>query len=385
MNRQAVSRYGDVAVLFHWLIAFFIIGLLAIGKYMVSLEDNDPVRFALTQWHKSFGLTVLVLSVLRLMWRTAHKPPRDPDTLPKWQKRVAHGVHLLLYALMFFLPITGWIMVSASPLNIDTVLFDVVTIPHLPPFEQLANKEQIADWFHEIHEIAGSLMILLLLAHAGAALKHHFFDKDTVLLRMLPNWRSGRFKVKASALALAMAATGAGLYLYADSGNKAALLAAGDSEVSFMAEVTGEQTAGIFMQSQVTATIDQAAPQGSSIVAIVETASLVSENSQVESTLPEGEWFDVENHPQARFESTLIEADTEGALLVTGQLSIKDTSKEVSFPMTITSVGEKQVARGEFIISRRDFNIGMASQESEDFVSHNVTVSFRFDITQPDG
>ena len=69
MGRSTSQRYGDIAVIFHWVIALLIIGLLVIGKYMTSLEENDPVRFVLTQWHKSFGITVLILSVLRLLWR----------------------------------------------------------------------------------------------------------------------------------------------------------------------------------------------------------------------------------------------------------------------------------------------------------------------------
>lgn len=133
MGRSTPLRYGDIAIIFHWLIALLIIGLLVIGKYMTGLEENDPVRYELTQWHKSFGIAVLLLSVSRLAWRFTHKPPPEPASLPRWQKHVSGLVHLALYALMLALPITGWIMVSASPLNIDTVLFGVIPWPHLPP------------------------------------------------------------------------------------------------------------------------------------------------------------------------------------------------------------------------------------------------------------
>ncbi|MBX2885761.1 MAG: cytochrome b/b6 domain-containing protein [Granulosicoccus sp.] len=385
MDRSAKVRYGDIAVLLHWLIALLIIGLLAIGKYMVSLEESDPVRFALTQWHKSFGFSVLALSVVRLIWRMMHSPPRDPDTLPKWQKTVAHAVHHLLYALMFILPLSGWILVSASPLNIDTIWFDVIPIPHLPPFEQSVNKEQVAGLFAQIHELAGNLLILLLLAHIGAALKHHLIDKDEVLLRMTPRFESRAFKAKLTSLLLAMAGLGTGLYLSANSGNDAAVLAAGTSEVSFVAEVTGESATGFFTESEVTAMIDQSDPAQSSISATVQTASISSDNSQLEGTLPDTEWFDSANYAEAVFSSSLIAANDDGSLQVTGQLTIKKSTHEVSFPMTITLEEDKQVARGEFTIDRRDFDIGMASQESEDSVAHIVTVRFRFDTATPDG
>jgi len=89
MGRSPGLRYGDTAVIFHWLIAVFIIGLLVVGKYMTGLAENDPIRFELTQWHKSFGIVVLLLSVLRIVWRLSHKPPPEPESIALWQQRAA--------------------------------------------------------------------------------------------------------------------------------------------------------------------------------------------------------------------------------------------------------------------------------------------------------
>ena len=385
MSRTTGQRYGDVAVIFHWLIAFFIIGLLAIGKYMTGLEENDPVRFVLTQWHKSFGLTVLALSILRLLWRFTHRPPAPLVTTPQWQERAASAAHILLYVFMLGIPITGWIMVSASPLNIDTVLFNVITIPHLPPFPELANKAEIEHQFRDYHELLGNALIIVLLIHIGAALKHHWKDKDTTLVRMSPKWSSSAFKAKIAALAVAIVGSTAALYIYASSGNQAAILAAGASEVSFIADVTGSQTPGIFAESEVTASIDESNAANSSMVAIVNTASLSSENSQVEGSLPDSEWFDVEGYPEARFESTQITSNDDGSLQIQGELTIKETTMPVDFAMTLEEEGTKQVARGEFIIDRRDFDIGMQSQSNEEYVGFKVTVRFRFDIGEDIG
>lgn len=381
MSRSAVQRYGDVAVIFHWLIAILILGLLAIGKYMVGLAENDPVRFELTQWHKSFGIAVLVLSVLRLLWRFTHRPPPEPASIPHWQQKIASVAHLLLYALMFILPVTGWIMVSASPLNIDTILFNVVPLPHLPPFSTMEGREDVAMAFHQYHELAGMALIAILLAHIGAALKHHFVDKDVVLVRMLPDWASSSFRRKIVALFAAISVTTGATILYANAGNQAALLAAGESEVSFIADVTGEQTPGLFTQSSVEALIDETNPANSSITARVQTESLSSENAQVEGSLPDAEWFDVANFPEALFQSTNVEAGTDGSLLVTGNLTIKNTTTEISFPMTLTTEEEKRVARGEFTIDRSDYSIGMESQNNDDYVGFDVIIKFRFDIT----
>lgn len=383
MGRSTSQRYGDIAVIFHWAIALLIIGLLIIGKYMTSLEENDPVRFVLTQWHKSFGITVLILSVLRLSWRFTHKPPPDLESIAQWQQRAASLAHGLLYALMFILPVTGWIMVSASPLNLDTVLFNVIPWPHLPGLDTLENREDISHAFHDYHEIASTILIVILLAHVGAALKHHLYDKDDTLVRMLPAPGSHTFKRKIILLAAALAVSVTGLYLYASSGNQAALLAAGDSEVSFVADVTGEPTPGIFTETSVEAVIDEADPSASSIVARVQTASLSSDNPQVAGSLPEPEFFDVANHPESVFESTEVTATDDGSLLVKGNLTIKASTREVSFPMILSEEDGKRVVRGEFTIDRRDFSIGLESQQSDDFVAYPVLVKFRFDIAAP--
>ncbi len=383
MVRSTEQRYGDIAVIFHWAIALLIIGLLIIGKYMTSLEENDPVRFVLTQWHKSFGITVLILSVLRLLWRLTHKSPPELASIAHWQQRAASLAHGLLYVLLFVLPITGWIMVSASPLNLDTVLFNVIPWPHLPGFDTLKFRDDVADSFRNYHEIAGTILIVILLAHIGAALKHHLIDKDATLIRMLPARGSYSFKRKITVLCVAVAASVAGLYLYASSGNQAALLAAGDSEVSFIADVTGEPEPGVFTQTSVDALINESDPSASTIVARVQTTSLSIENPQVAGSLPEPEWFDVQNYPEAVFESGSIAAADNGSLLVTGNLTIKETTREVSFPMTFSDEDGTRVVRGEFTIDRREFSIGLESQQSDDFVGYPVVVKFRFDIVAP--
>ena len=384
MPRSPASRYDDVAVGFHWLIALLILGLLAIGKYMTSLESDDPLRYALTQWHKTFGITVLLLSVLRLLWRFAHRPPPEPATVPDWQRKAAHAAHLGLYALMFVVPLTGWIMVSASPLDVDTLLFGVIPWPHLPPFPTLPDKEAVAEAFEGYHELAGNLLILILIAHVGAALKHHFVDRDTVLVRMLPDW-SRSWNAKLAAFAVAVAAAGSGLYLYADASGQAALLAAGESEVSFVAEVTGGDTPGFFPLSEVEATLDEADPAASRIEARVETGGVTSDNQQMASSLPNADWFDSATHPEATFVSSAVRRLDADTLEVDGTLTIKGLPLEVSFPMALADEDGKRVARGEFTVDRRAFELGLGSQASDEYVGYDVLIRFRFDIAAAPG
>jgi cytochrome b561 len=178
---QIAVRYGTVAMALHWLIAVAIIGMLAAGKYMHGLPDSDPNKFVLYQLHKSFGITILVLTVARVAWRFMHPVPPLPATMAPWERWAAHGSHFLLYALMLGLPLSGWLRVSTDRLGIPTLWFGLFEVPHFPLV-----SDTITHWMHEAHELMGNAMILLLIIHVGAALKHHFWDRDTVLKRMLP-------------------------------------------------------------------------------------------------------------------------------------------------------------------------------------------------------
>ncbi|NOT42748.1 MAG: cytochrome b [Alphaproteobacteria bacterium] len=182
MTSNAPTRYGTVAMALHWTIAIAIVSLLIVGKYMNGLPNNDPNKFALYQLHKSFGITVLVLTVVRIIWRVMHPVPALPAGMPAWQRWGAHVSHFGLYALMLAIPLSGWAAASSSSLGIPTMLFGAAELPSLP----VGNDRDTHEFYEEAHELLGNLMILLLIVHVVAALKHHFVDRDTVLRRMLP-------------------------------------------------------------------------------------------------------------------------------------------------------------------------------------------------------
>ena len=175
------ARYSSVAIILHWLIALMIIGLIVFGLLMTN--EGVPNRFALYQWHKTFGITVLVLSLIRLVWRFRHTPPALPEALPAWQKHASHATHWAFYALMMGMPLLGWAMVSASSLPVPTLLYGVIPLPDMPG---ISETEALYERFRLLHEIGAKLFIALLFLHIGAALKHHFKDKDAVLSRMIP-------------------------------------------------------------------------------------------------------------------------------------------------------------------------------------------------------
>jgi cytochrome b561 len=186
---KAIERYSRGAMILHWFIALAIIGMLIGGLVMANMLDQKPpppLAFTIVQFHKSLGITILLLSLVRLAWRFTHKPPALP-LMPAWQTGLAHLSHWGFYFMMLALPLTGWAMVSSSKFNLPTLLyFTQIEWPHIP---FLVGRTDLSHLFHESHEILGFLTIALLILHIGAALYHHFMLKDTVLRRMMPGPR----------------------------------------------------------------------------------------------------------------------------------------------------------------------------------------------------
>lgn len=189
----APVRYSSAAIVLHWAIAVLILTNFAIGLKYGAAHGLD--KFAILQWHKSIGFTILALSLARLAWRLlGPAPPPLPAGMKRWEKGVAHAVHWAFYVLMIGLPLTGWVVVSASPTNIPTLLYKIVPFPHLGFVHNLpmAVRRSLGDQVGEVHEWLAWSMAVLFVLHVGAALKHQFIDKDGVLARMAPFFRSVR-------------------------------------------------------------------------------------------------------------------------------------------------------------------------------------------------
>lgn len=180
------TRYTSVAIALHWLIALSIIGLLIMGLTMTQKGLlPQQLQFQMFQWHKSLGLSVLALSLLRLVWRLLHKPPALPAHMPLWEKMAAKGTHFLFYVLMIVLPLSGWVLVSTSSWGLPTIWFGLFEWPHLP-LAEIANKDGINHTASDAHEWLAYLLMGLLALHIGAALKHYFIDRDDVVSHMVP-------------------------------------------------------------------------------------------------------------------------------------------------------------------------------------------------------
>jgi cytochrome b561 len=179
-SRNTSSRYHPLSIALHWLLALGIVGAFGVGFYMADLPFS-PARLKLYSWHKWAGVTILVLSATRLLWRLAKRPPALPqriqDSMPRWQTTAFHATHHLMYVLFFAVPLTGWAYSSAAGFPI--VWFGVLPLPDFVPVDKA-----LAEAIKPFHMLTAFALAALVLAHVGAALKHQFLDRDRLLGRM---------------------------------------------------------------------------------------------------------------------------------------------------------------------------------------------------------
>lgn len=182
---ERLVRYSTIAILLHWLIAALIVSNIVIGVRMRDMEDA-AAKLASIQLHESIGISVLILSLVRIAWRMAH-PASLPAAMKPWEKRLARTVHVALYVIMLTLPLTGWLVATTRMTLPPIRLFDAVPWPWLPTLRDLApaDVKQVNGISLEGHILLGRLTLALVLLHVGGALKH-MIRRDGIVWRMLP-------------------------------------------------------------------------------------------------------------------------------------------------------------------------------------------------------
>lgn len=178
MNSPNITRYTNTAISLHWLVVLLIFAAFPLGVYMHELSLS-PTKLQLYSYHKWLGITVLLLAVLRVVWRATHTPPALPDDLPRWQKIASHAAHQFLYVLLFVVPLSGWLMSSAK--GFKTVWFGVLPLPDL-----VGKDKALGELLANVHASLNYLLLALVVLHIAALLKHRLIDRDDVMNRMLP-------------------------------------------------------------------------------------------------------------------------------------------------------------------------------------------------------
>jgi cytochrome b561 len=186
--RRPRFRYTGVAITLHWIVAVLLVANVALGLSADYMSDSY-VR-TVVDLHKSIGITVLGLVILRILWRVTHKPPAMPDSYSPWERIVAHVAHWGLYALIFALPVSGWMHDSAwkGAATHPIVLFGLIPFPRIGWIENVEphQKENLHTAFFAFHAYAAYALYALVALHIIGALKHQFWDREPELQRMLP-------------------------------------------------------------------------------------------------------------------------------------------------------------------------------------------------------
>lgn len=174
--KNTSSRYGIITISLHWIMALIIIGMVCVGLYMADLPIG-PLKLKLYGFHKEFGLLVLMLAMIRIVWKIGNISPLLPASIPPWQQWAAHAVHWAFYGFMFAMPLSGWAMTSAA--GLPPSFFGLFTLPGLVA----PNDEQFL-LFQTIHKFLAYGLIVTFFAHVGAAFKHLIINRDGVFWRI---------------------------------------------------------------------------------------------------------------------------------------------------------------------------------------------------------
>ena len=177
--KNTAQRYGSVARFFHWVSSVLIIGMVIFGLWMTSLERSS-FKFQLYDIHKSLGLSILILIVLRIIWRIFNRVPAYPSSIPRWEQKLAHAFHGLFYLLVLSIPLSGWLMSTAAQYFPNFWGLGQWIMPGVPASQTLAKLGS------KVHSFLAYALIVMLVLHVAMALKHHFLAKNNILKRMLP-------------------------------------------------------------------------------------------------------------------------------------------------------------------------------------------------------
>ncbi|HLZ73384.1 YceI family protein [Phenylobacterium sp.] len=412
------NRYATGAILLHWIIALAIVTQVSLAWRFG--DDHSPTAFALTQLHKSIGITVLLLSLIRLGWRLINPPPPEPAGLAAWEKVASQVVHWAFYAIMIGMPLTGWLMVSASKTQIPTLLYGVIPWPNIPGIGGLAApaKHMWDTIGHTGHSALAFGFYGLFVLHVGGALKHQFFDRSVPILpRMAPGAVPGRWwdprllliglavlgvfafgqlvnpphpasgpppaeaapaqaflpETPAAPAPSAAAPTTAAAPAPAATGAVAWKVAPGSS-LNFETKWSGDAVQGRFNSWKADILFGPDALDKSKVTVTIDMTSAKTGDEQRDASLPSGDWFDAATHPKAVFTATKFEKTGEGAYVAHGALEMRGVKKPVDLPFKLKIVGDKAQMSGETSLDRTLFGVGQGEFTATDQVPAKVAI-----------
>lgn len=404
------ARYSRLAIVLHWTIAALIILQVTLSGRM---EGRTPEAFSVVQFHKSIGITVLLLSLVRLGWRIINPPPPEPATLVGWERSLSTIVHWAFYAVMIGMPLTGWIMVSTSRIVLPTLLYGTVPWPHIPGLAELAPAAK--KLWHDTAQASHGLIIKgaygLIALHVAGTLKHQLFGRDEpILSRMAPGavggrwWEPRLFVIAAGVIAViafgrlyepprpamgvlppppapaepapvAAAAPVATAAATAPLGAPVKWVVSRGSTLNFQTSWSGDAIRGRFDKWTADILFSPDVLDGSKVSVSIDLASVKTGDDQRDSSLPSGDFFDVAEHPKATFTATKFEKTGEGRFIAHGTLSLRGVSRPLNLPFRLKIDGDTASVSGVTSLDRTAFGVGQGEWQKTDQIPAKVSVS----------
>ncbi|WP_419799131.1 MAG: cytochrome b/b6 domain-containing protein [Terasakiella sp.] len=346
--RNSSTSYGWIAKFFHWSMVLGFLIMFPLGYYMTGLPLG-PDMFEKIALHKSIGAIVLFLAVLRLAWRVINPTPELPVEMTWFERLGAHGVHIALYGVMFVMPLSGWAMSSAA--NFPLSVFGWFTLPAL-----MEPSKEAVDFLKDFHEVMAVLILVLIALHVGAALKHHFINRDDVLKRML---------TVVAVFLIASPAFATDWSVNKDS-----------SKLGFIATQTGAEFEGAFKSFTSTISFDPNNLEDSHVEIIIDIDSVDTQSADRDNQIVSADWFDATAHPKAIFKTIQILKNGNVGYIAKASLNMRGIIKEVDLPFNVEMNADQAHATGELAIQRNDFGIGQGQWVATTVVGDDVRIFF---------
>lgn len=410
--------YNIISVWLHWIIAGLIIFMVFLGW---RIDPHNPHVVTIVFWHKSTGILILLLSILRIIVRLMYKAPPEPP-MPAWQVWAAKTLHFLFYVAMIGMPLTGWAMVSSSVRDIPFFIFHW---PHLPV------PHHSHEFFETLHKLGAKILIYgMIPLHVIAALKHQFVDKDEVVEHMVPglkprpiaNWRwiipvgvvtvaittaeligaggpqpaqaqppessppamASAVASEASAAASAVSSASAPASASASSSSSSASAATkltqwtvdkAASKIAWSTTFQGETINGGFGGYSAQIAFDPDKLDQSHVKVVIDLASVNSGDNDRDATLKSDQFFNVSSFPKATYEASKFTRTDATHFVAHGKLSLHGTTRPLDLPFTLTIKNGSADMSGTADLDRTVFSVGSGDYAKTDAIPASVKVN----------
>ncbi|MFZ0571261.1 MAG: YceI family protein [Rhodomicrobium sp.] len=352
-----LNEYAPAAKALHWFIALLIFVQFPLAWVM---DDFSGVqKFQAYNFHKSLGITVLALMVLRLAWRSLNPVPALPASMPERRRMAAHAIHGLFYLTIFLMAMAGWAMISAS--DKPSVLFQLTRFPLLPWLSDLpaGDRKAYHEFFEGAHTFLGYFLLALIALHVLGALYHGIILKDGILSTMSPRLRRNSMGLSIAFLLFALGAlslSGTGKASASEWSVKPE-----ESQIAFEATGGGYTTKGTFAQYRTEIEFDPDLPEQTSVTVLLNMNSAATGMADADQTLKSADFFNPAQYPTAQFVAKGAKPTGNGRYILNGRLTLKGVTKPIALPFLIDIKSGTARVSAEMKINRLDFGVGPQS------------------------